>query len=120
MSFNDSHYYTIPLVLDLLPSIWDVDDWSAGQAVPSSETMRGQSRPAEGNNRLAMICDIRAAFHGLPRKDQALLLLLHKDGGAAYEQVAVMLEVSERTVRRREERAAEKIVERLGGEPPWM
>jgi RNA polymerase sigma factor (sigma-70 family) len=115
---GDTQYYTAAMVRELLPDIFDIDDWLTGSAAVSGE-VRGPSRPAEGNNRLAMIADIRSAFFGLPVADRELLAQLYQDGGATYDAVANMTEVHERTVRRREERVIEKMVERLGGEPPW-
>lgn len=115
---GDTQYYTAAMVRELLPDIFDIDDWLSGSSAVSGE-VRGPSRPAEGNNRLAMIADIRQAFFGLPIVDRELLSQLYQDGGASYDAVANMTEVHERTVRRREERVIEKMVERLGGEPPW-
>jgi len=115
---GDTQYYTPAMVRELLPDIFDIDDWLSGSSAVSGE-VRGPSRPAEGNNRLAMIADIRQAFFGLPIADRELLSQLYQDGGASYDAVANMTEVHERTVRRREERIIEKMVERLGGEPPW-
>jgi DNA-directed RNA polymerase specialized sigma24 family protein len=115
---GDLFYYSPTLVSELLPYIWDPDDWTSSSAA-AQEERHAPSRPSEGNNRLAMIVDVRGAFFGLPVEDQRLLLLIHKDGGATYDAVAEFLEVSERTVRRREERVLEKLVERLGGEAPW-
>jgi DNA-directed RNA polymerase specialized sigma24 family protein len=115
---GDLHYYTDTLIAELLPHIWDPDDWATGEATYTSER-KAPARPAEGNNRLAMVCDVRQAFFGLPVDDRQLLEWLHRDGGASYEAVGVWMEVSDRTVRRREERVLAKMVERLGGEPPW-
>lgn len=116
---GDSFYYSTAMVADMLPVIWDADDWAAGSAMTMDE-VRSLPRPSEGNNRLAMIADIRAAFARLRDDEQALLVLLHKDGGCTYEAVAGMLEVHERTVRRREERILERMVETLGGLNPYM
>lgn len=115
---GDLFYYSPTLLTDILPHIWDPDDWTASHAA-AQEERTAPSRPSEGNNRLAMIVDVRGAFYGLPAVDQRLLMLLYRGGGASYEQVGECLEVSERTVRRREERVLEKLVERLGGEAPW-
>ena len=115
---QDLFYYTNTMIMELLPATFDEDDWVAGQSVDSGE-LRSTSRPAEGHNRLAMICDIRNAFFMLNQSDQELLRMLHKGIGLSYEQAGVRLDVHERTVRRREERALERMVERLGGEPPW-
>jgi len=114
---GDLAYYTPQMLRELLPTIFHVEDWVSG-AIHTGET-RAPSRPAEGNTRLAMVIDVRSAFDILPPKDKALLSDLYADGGLAIQVVAAQLEVTERTVRRREERALDKMVERLGGEPPW-
>jgi FixJ family two-component response regulator len=84
-----------------------------------TDEVRGPSRPAEGNNRIAVIADVRSSFYSLSEKDQNFLMDLYKDGGLPVDVVATTWEVTERTVKRREERIMEKMVERLGGEPPW-
>jgi FixJ family two-component response regulator len=84
-----------------------------------AEEIRSPSRPAEGNNRLAMIADIRSSFYSLSEKDQNFLQDFYRDGGITADVMAARLEVTERTVRRRDDRIMEKMVERLGGEPPW-
>jgi RNA polymerase sigma factor (sigma-70 family) len=114
---GDLAYYTPQMLREILPTIFHVEDWVSG-AIHTGET-RAPSRPAEGNTRLAMVIDVRSAFDILPPKDKALLSDLYADGGLAIQVVAAQLEVTERTVRRREERALDKMVERLGGEPPW-
>ena len=115
---GDIFYYTAAMIRELLPDIWDEDDWS-NTGTGTGEEIRSPSRPAEGNNRLAMIADIRSAFYTLSEKDQHFLEDFYRDGGVPSEVMATQLEVSERTVRRRDDRIMEKLVERLGGEPPW-
>ena len=114
---GDVFYYTNQMVAELLPYMWSPEDWTTSSG--DQQDVKGPSRPSEGNNRLAMIVDVRAAFYTLASREQSLLIMLHKDGGATYEQVGMWMECSERTIRRREERALSKMVERLGGEPPW-
>lgn len=114
---GDVFWYTPQIIRELMPDIWDEDDWLTGSA-PNSGELRGPSRPSEGNNRLAMICDVRSAFYGLSDDDQTLLANVYRDS-LPWAVIAVNLDVHERTVRRREERVLEKMVERLGGEPPW-
>lgn len=114
---GDLAYYTTQVVREMLPSIFHVEDWVSGEVL--SDERRAPSRPAEGNTRLASVVDVRSAFEALPDKDKQLLMDLYCDGGLPVQVVAAQLEVTERTVRRREERALDKIVERLGGEPPY-
>jgi hypothetical protein len=115
---GDVFYYTPQMIREILPNIWDEDDWVTGQQVGGGE-IRTPSRPAEGNNRLAMIVDVRTAFFNLNNNDQNLLSDMYKDGGLPLDVVATQWEVTERTIKRREERVLDKMVERLGGEPPW-
>jgi DNA-directed RNA polymerase specialized sigma24 family protein len=115
---GDAFYYSAQIIRELLPDIFDVDDWNNTSMAMSSE-VRSPSRPSEGNNRLAMIADIRSAFYSLSQKDQDFLMDLYKDGGLPVDVVATTWEVTERTVKRRDDRIMEKMVERLGGEPPW-
>jgi DNA-directed RNA polymerase specialized sigma24 family protein len=114
---GDVFYYTPQMIREILPNIWDVDDWASGETVTTGE-VRSPSRPSEGNNRLAMIADVRAAFFNLKNPDQEVLYALFRDN-LTFEQAAELFEVTERTVRRREERVLDRMVERLGGEPPW-
>lgn len=114
---GDTFWYTPQIIRELLPDIFDEDDWLSGSS-PMTGELKGPSRPSEGNNRLAMICDIRGAFYGLPQDEQDLLAAIYRDN-MDWETLAVQFEVHERTVRRREERLLEKMVERLGGEPPF-
>ena len=115
---GDIFYYTPAMIRELLPDIWDVDDWAHSSNTAHDEP-KGPSRPSEGNNRLAMISDVRSAFYSLSEKDQFFLEDFYRDGGITADMMAARLEVTERTVRRRDNRIMEKLVERLGGEPPW-
>jgi DNA-directed RNA polymerase specialized sigma24 family protein len=114
---GDSFYYTTGMLREILPDIFDPDDWSTSTSTTESEG-RGSSRPSEGNNRLAAIVDVRSAYWGLPDSDRILLADLFQAGGLSYEVLAAMENVHEKTIRRREERVLRKLVERLGGEPP--
>ena len=116
---GDIFYYTPAMIRELLPDIWEVDDW-AHSSTGAHDEPRGPSRPSEGNNRLAMVADVRSAYFSLSKKDQAFLEDFYRDGGITSDIMAARLEVTERTVRRRDNRIMEKMVERLGGEPPWM
>lgn len=114
---GDLHYYTPAMVRELLPVIWDQDDWVSGQHTESHEA-KAPARPSEGNNRLAMIIDVRAAFFDLKIEDQYLIACIYRDN-RTWASLAEQYEVHERTIRRREERAVDRMVEFLGGEPPW-
>ena len=115
---GDVFYYTPAILREVLPDIFDVEDWNNSSIALSNE-VRSPSRPSEGNNRLAIVSDIRSAFYGLPQKDQDFLADMYRDGGLPIDVMAMTWEITERSVKRREERILEKMVERLGGEAPW-
>lgn len=115
---GDIFYYSAAIIKDILPDIFDEDDWTMGSIVNDAD-VKGPSRPSEGNNRMAMIADVRSAFYSLPEKDRQLMSDLYEDGGLPIDAVAAQWDVTERTVRRREDRILEKMVERLGGDAPW-
>lgn len=114
---GDAFYYTPQMIREIISNIWDEDDWATGEVATTGET-RTPSRPSEGNNRLAMIADVRSAFFNLKKPDQELLYVLYRDN-KSFEEAAELFTVTERTIRRRDERIMDKMVERLGGEPPW-
>lgn len=117
LQHGDLHYYSPAVLRELLPDIFDYNNWVGGAPAPTDQ-IRAASRPAEGHNRLAMLVDVVSMFSTLPAQDQLLLRQLHYDY-VTYEELALTHEVSDRTIRRREERAIDRLVERLGGEPPW-
>ena len=115
---GDTTYYSTALVRELLPDIFDPEDWVTGQ-VEMTDHVGGVSRPSEGNNRLAMMMDITSAYYSLNDTDQALLRDLHADGGVPKTVLADTMGVADKTVARREQRALQRIVDILGGEVPW-
>lgn len=117
---GDVFYYTPQIIRELLPSIFDVSDWVSGAMGMSAEP-KGPSRPAEGNNRLAMVSDLRSAFYSLPESNRVFLQEVFYEGADDVIQVIATREgVSEKTINRRIDRMLDKMVERLGGEPPWL
>jgi RNA polymerase sigma factor (sigma-70 family) len=116
---DDIAYYTPAIVREILPDIFDIEDWLNSGTSELGDKVSGLSRPSEGNNRLATIVDVKSGFDSLSEDDQALLRDLYEDGGVTHQVLAATLEVSEKTVQRREDRAVQRLVDRLGGELPW-
>lgn len=116
---DDIAYYNPAVVKEILPDIFDVEDWLNSGTVNDMDKVSGLSRPSEGNNRLATIVDVKSGFDSLSDDDQMLLRELYADGGVGHQVLAATLDVTERTVQRREERAIQRLVDRLGGEVPW-
>jgi len=77
---NSVFYYNQQMIREIIPNIFDPQDWASGEVVYGGE-VRGTSRPSEGNNRLAMIADVRSAFYSLPEKDRVFLENHYRGGG---------------------------------------
>jgi RNA polymerase sigma factor (sigma-70 family) len=115
---GDIAYYTPAIVREVLPDIFDIDDWLSGSS-NDQERVSGASRPSEGNTRLATVIDVKSGFDSLSEDDQLLLRELYEDGGVTHQVLAATFDVSEKTIQRREQRAIERLVDKLGGELPW-
>ena len=115
---GDIVYYTPAIVKEVLPDIFDMDDWLTG-STNDSERVSGTSRPSEGNTRLATVIDVKSGFEALSDEDKALLRDLYEDGGVTHQVLAATLDVNEKTIQRREQRALQRLVDKLGGELPW-
>ena len=101
---GDVFYYTPQIIRELLPSIFDVSDWVSGAMGMSAEP-KGPSRPAEGNNRLAMVSDLRSAFYSLPESNRVFLQeVFHEGSDDIVEVIAAREDVSEKTINRRIDR----------------
>ena len=113
---GDIFYYSMMAVRDTLPDIFDPEHWT-DKSTDLFEIQRSTKRPNEGMGHITTIADVRKGFQSLSPDEQMLLRLLYEDM-YTWQKTSELLEVTERTVRRREERAVERIVEKLGGESP--
>ena len=116
--FSDMCFYSTQMIRELMPVIFNVADWSTSSAM--SNEPRGQSAPAEGNNRLAMIVDVRAAYHDQAMHIQEFLQRMYDNPVPNVEDlIAVEEGVSTKTIQRRDERYLGFMVQYLGGDNPW-
>lgn len=105
--------YSTAYVQDLLPVLFTGSSFQTGDEVNTE--VKTPTAPNEGGNGLASLVDIKRGFDKLTMDQKRLLFLLYHRGDTSYEQVAKELDVSSMTVRRREQRALEAIVDNLGG-----
>lgn len=114
---GDLFYYSPGVIDQLLPDVWFPEQWDSGGSM--SERGRGQAKPAESGNRRAMMADLRKALNGLPEEDLALLFDRFaerpSEDGVKFAQSYCLTEDG---LRRRLTRIMEKLVDRMGGEPP--
>lgn len=115
-SKEDLAYYTRAILREVLPDVWDYESWLP--SVDPSLT-KAPSRPSEGNTRLAVLSDVSAAVWALPEADRAILQDVFRDGGIAWDVLAALWDTSETGARKRVDRVLDKLIDRLGGPPPW-
>ena len=116
--YSDMCFYSTQIIRELMPVIFNVEDWSTTAAM--SNEPRGQSAPAEGNNRLAMIVDVRGAYHAQAKHVQEFLQRMYENPVPNMaDLIAVEEGVSTKTIQRRDERYLGFIIAYLGGDNPW-
>lgn len=113
---GDFYWYTPGVLEELLPDVWNINDWTL---TASGDATRTRRDPAEGGNRLAMLIDVAWAVSTLSKDDQAVLRDLYKDGGCYLDVIAAKLQITEDGARKHVHRILDRLVERLGGEPPF-
>lgn len=108
---SDEWFISSKLIEEELPAVIAGD--SLWHETVQSEG-RNYSDPAEGGNRAAIRADVAAAWAKYP--DPVLAALVH---GETAQDVADDLGVSVTTIRRRKQRALDRMIRFLGGESPW-
>lgn len=110
---SDFAVYTAAHIQDMLPALFLGESFNTGHEV--NEEVKHKTSPAEGGNGLATMTDIKVAFTRLGQEQKQLLFYLYGEGPTSYEKVARKVGVSSMTVRRREQRALDQMVDTLGG-----
>jgi DNA-directed RNA polymerase specialized sigma24 family protein len=114
---SDIFFYTTEVLHELLRDVWSHEAWGTTPDL-SSEFISRTTKPNEGNNRLALMSDVYSGVQRLNEADRNLLFDRYADGGMDFAQLAEKYDASEEAMRKRVQRALQKLQERLGGEPP--
>lgn len=110
---QDFVVYSTGYVQDLLPVLFTGTSFNTGDEV--NVEVKTTTAPNEGGNGLVSLADVKRGFKHLTQDQKRLLFLLYHRGDTSYDEVAKELGCSSMTVRRREQRALEAIVDNLGG-----
>ena len=88
--------------------------WIGANQAPPDEVKRGTSAPAEGNNYLALMCDVSKAFDSLD-DDQKFVLQALLIGEHSQQSLADDMDLDRNAVRRIKKRALNDMLDALGG-----
>ena len=120
---NDEAFYDVTSIANVLSlviaSVLKDTPLEQGQVIVDDGTPKSPSVPAEGNNLLAMLVDIKNAYVKLEPDDQQILERRYYDGWT-LQQIAGYLEVSISTADRRCSTAMFRLQEFLGGVNPYI
>lgn len=111
---EDVAWYTITAIKNILPDVFDYEDWQTFQAGSGG---RSGKPAAWGGDRLATIIDVKAAMNTLPA-DRIALLREHYANGSTTEVCATIFEMNVETVRKRLQRALKSISNALNNPRP--
>ena len=116
---DDLYYYSTGQLRELLPVVMDRTSWTQPGVVGDLGKITGTSDPAHGNNRLAMICDVRSALEACSESDKRLLWTAF-GLALADDEHATSMGITEDALRMRVVRALQRLQRRLGGPRPQM
>lgn len=114
---EDLFYYSTGQIQELLPVVMDRESWTTTTVVGERAETKPNSDPAHGNNRLAMICDVRSALEACSEADKRLLWTAF-GLGVSNEEHALSFGITEDAMRMRIVRALRRLQKHLGGPDP--
>jgi len=113
----DVHFYSLRQLEELLPLAFDYECWLPEQSNDNMPT--GKSDPALGNNRFALLADVKGAYEKCPDVDRTLLWARYvASPPAGIAELAESAGVSRATMTRRINRALTRMLDHLGGSRP--
>lgn len=115
-STDDLYRYSIPKIKELLPDIFEYQDWQTfgqkGDGQPGSKPLANQT-----GDRVAELVDIRAAVKALPEDTKQLLYLVHVFQYTA-DNLAEYFEITVEAAKKRSQRAYGAVQRELGRRDP--
>jgi DNA-directed RNA polymerase specialized sigma24 family protein len=114
---DDLYWYSTGQLRELIPLAFDRGMWAESGVAPEEAGGSRQSRPSEGNNKLAILCDVRSSLEAGSEADK-LLLWTHFGLGMDEDEHAMTLGITLENLRTRVHRAVVRVQKRLGGPRP--
>lgn len=114
---EDLYFYSTGQLRELLPVVMDRALWTDASPGVDAGHITGGGDPAHGNTRLAMLCDVRSSLEAVSEADKELLFTIF--GLQVPEEIhALECGVTEETLRKRVQRALQRLQRALGGPKP--
>lgn len=112
---EDEWFATRGTIKELLPIV--IEGGYDGYEVAPKDAVRAPGDPAEGNNRLAMLADVAAAWKAHP--SSVLERLYHFDVDRSRMEIAEDMGITVVTLAKRENQALDMLIRFLGGANPY-
>jgi RNA polymerase sigma factor (sigma-70 family) len=116
-SLQDEHYYTVPVLRELMADVFDHDGWSL-QSTPSDGQPKAKADPRMSGERMVMLADVSQALQSLPQAHYNVLVWRWKYD-YSDELLAAELDCTEEAAQKRIQRALKALQRALGGTDPF-
>lgn len=117
---EDLFFYTTGALRELLTMALDYECWlQLGQRSVEDGSPRVAASPAEGNNLVAVLSDVRRGLDLVSDADRDLLVALYRDAMSEAE-LAERAGLTVEAINKRHDRALMRLRDALGGERPPM
>lgn len=115
-STDDTFFYTLPVIRELLKDAFDHENWQSFQTFGDGQP-RAKGQANQTGDRLAMLADVTSAVEKL-NEEQWSLVISHYKYGAGYEALGEQLEITPKAARERLRRAEGAVQRLLGRRTP--
>ena len=113
---QDLVYYTSRELIVLLDKLYDRDSW-LDKEKDENGGGRTKADPAHGGNALTVMVDLARGVDALPWKEQELFRARHVEN-LTFPAIGKRYEITEEAVRRRYDRAIDRLHRLMGGDRP--
>ena len=115
---SDEYFYDVGRLADILPFIFNTEDWGEMPQQVETDRVSGTREPAEGGNWLASVVDVKAAYEAQPVEYRRVLMRYYHDEWS-FQQIAEADQCTVGHAKKQVARGVARMLDSLGGESPW-
>ena len=116
--YSDEFFYEISQLSELLPLMFDRENWLEQPQDFGADKVSGTREPAEGGNWLTTMVDVSTAYEALTIEDRRLLRRYYWDEWT-FKMIADAEQVEPHQARKAVYEALVHLLDELGGASPW-